>query len=254
VLVAGCAALGLFVGSFLGLVAVRMPAGEGVTSGRSHCDACRRPLAWFEVVPVVSWIALGGRCRTCRQRVPAASTLIELATAALFGAMAVRFDMHWELGGFLVLAAALVVLTAIDLRTRTLPRQILYVAAVGGIPFLVVGALVEGEPLRLWWSAVGAAGALAFFLLLYLAWTGAMGDGDVRLATLLGLFLGWIGPLHVPVGLFLGFFTGAIVGVAMIAAGRGGRRTALPFGPFLAIGATVTILAGRQIIDVWLGR
>ena len=253
-LVAGCGVLGLLVGSYLGLVADRLPAGERVVSGRSHCDACRRPLRPSELVPVVSWLAMRGRCRTCRARVPVTSTLVELATAGLFGAMAARFGPHWELGGFLTLVAALAVLTVIDVRTATLPRALIYLAAAGGAPFLVAGALASGEPQRLWWAALGASGSVAFFVVLRIGWPGAMGEGDVRLGGLVGLFLGWIGPLHAPVGLFLGFLAGAVVGVAMIAAGRAGRRTAVPFGPFLAVGSIVAILAGRDIIDVWLRR
>lgn len=253
-LVAGCVVLGLLVGSCLGLVADRLPAGERVVAGRSRCDSCRLPLRPFELVPVVSWLVLRGRCRTCRGRVPATSTVVELATAVLFAAMAARFGPRWELGGFLTLTAALVVLTVIDLRTSTLPRVLVYLAAATGTPFLVAGAVAAGEPQRLWWAAVGASGSVAFFALIRTGWAGAMGEGDVRLAALVGLFLGWIGLLHAPVGLFLGFFAGAVVGVAMIAAGRAGRRTAVPFGPFLAAGAIVAILAGRDIIDVWLRR
>ena len=112
--------------------------------------------------------------------------------------------------------------------------------------------MLDDELVRLQWALFGSLGALAFFLLLYLGWRDAMGDGDVRLAGLLGLFLGWIGPMHVPVGLFLGFLAGAVVGVVVLIAGKGDRRTALPFGPFLAAGATLTILWGHPIIRLWL--
>jgi leader peptidase (prepilin peptidase)/N-methyltransferase len=245
------AVFGLFVGSYLGVVVDRLPAGESTASGRSHCDACGRTLRWFELVPVVSWLALRGRCRTCGAAVSAQSTLIELATAALFAAMAWRFGWHWELGGYLVLVAALVALTAIDLHTQSLPREILYVAAALGVPFLVAGAFVADEAVRLQWAFFGGLGGLAFFLILYLGWRGAMGDGDVRLAALLGIFLGWIGPMHVPVGLFLGFVAGAVAGVALLARGAG-RKTAVPFGPFMAVGAVAVILWGQPLIDLWL--
>lgn len=252
-LAALCALGGLLVGSYLGVLADRIPAGRPTMTGRSHCDSCERTLSSWEMLPVVSWLALRGRCRTCHATVPARSTVMEIATAALFAAMAWRFGTHWELGAFLVLSAALVALTAIDLRTQTLPRRIIYIAAAATAPWLVAGALVAHRGVRLQWAALGAAGALAFFGLLYLGWRDGMGDGDVRLAPLLGAHLGWIGPLHVPVGLFLGFLSGALVGVVLLARGKG-RRTQVPFGPFMALGAVVAILWGHPIIDFWLQR
>ena len=251
-LVAACAVLGLLVGSYLGLVADRWPAGRATSAGRSCCDGCGTTLRWFELVPVASWVAQRGRCRTCGTHVPAASTLTELATATVFAALAARFGAQWALGGFLAGAAGLVVLTAIDRRTQTLPRRIIYVTAVLAVPFLVVGALRDDEAVRLQWALLGALGALAFFVLLYVGWRGSMGDGDVRLAGLIGLLLGWIGPLHVPVGLFLGFLAGAVVGSVQVARGAAGARSKVAFGPFLALGAIVTMLLGRPIIDLWL--
>jgi leader peptidase (prepilin peptidase)/N-methyltransferase len=255
VLTAAAIVLGLFVGSYLGLVVDRLPAGESTASGRSRCDACRRTLRWFELVPVVSWVVLRGRCRTCGAHIAVTSTLIEAATALLFASMVWRFGWHWELGGYVVLVAALVALTVIDLRTRRLPREITYVAAGLGVPFLVAGALVADEPERLLWALAGGAGALVFFLVLHLGWRGAMGEGDVRLAALLGVFLGWIGPMHVPVGLFLGFVAGALAGVGVMVLGRSrsGRKTAIPFGPFMALGAVIVIWWGQPLIRLWLG-
>ncbi len=199
----------------------------------------------------MSWLALRGRCRTCGARVPAQSTLIELATAVLFAAMAWRFGWHWELGGYLVLVAALVPLTVIDLHTQTLPRGSSTPAPPSACRSWSPARWSRDEPVRLQWALLGGLGGLGFFLLLYLGWKGGMGDGDVRLAALLGIFLGWIGPMHVPVGLFLGFVAGAVVGIAMLARGAG-RKTEVPFGPFMALGAVIVILWGHPIIDLWL--
>lgn len=251
-LVAICAVLGLLVGSYLGVVADRVPAGRGTSGGRSECDTCGTTLRWFELVPVASWLAQRGRCRTCGARVPGLSTAMELVTAGLFAALAAHFGSQWALGGFLVIAAGLVVLTVIDLRTQTLPRRIIYVTAALAVPFLVVGALRADEAVRLQWALYGSLGALAFFVVLYLGWRGSMGDGDVRLAALIGLFLGWIGPMHVPVGLFLGFLAGAVVGSVRVARGTAGAKTKLAFGPYLAIGAVVTIFVGHPLIRLWL--
>ena len=113
---------------------------------------------------------------------------------------------------------------------------------------------MDDDTVRLQWSALGGLGALAFFLLLHIGWRGSIGDGDVRLAALLGVFLGWLGPMHVPVGLFLGFLTAALVALPLLATGRAARTTRLVFGPFMAAGAVMAILWGRTLIPLWLGE
>jgi leader peptidase (prepilin peptidase)/N-methyltransferase len=175
-----------------------------------------------------------------------------MVTAALFGVMAARWGRHLETLAYIILVAALVALSAIDLRTRRLPRRLIYLAAASSAPLLVVAAIQRHQPHRVANAAIGAGIGLGFFLLLFVVWPGGMGDGDVRLAGLLGMHLGWIGLLHVPVGLFLGFLAGAVAGV--VALGRGkDRKATLPFGPFMALGALVAIVWGRSLIRVWLG-
>jgi len=253
VLVTLLAVLGTMVGSYLGVVADRLPREEPTSTGRSHCDACGAALRWFELIPLVSWLVQRGRCRRCGAWITLAPLLTEVAGGVLFAVMAARFGEHLETAAFVVLMAVLIPLTVIDLRTRRLPRELIYLGGALGAPLLVISALLADEPQRIWWAAVGAGGALAFFLALYLGWSGGMGDGDVRLSALLGMYLGWIGLLHVPVGLFLGFLAGAVAGVVALARG-GGRKTAVPFGPFMALGAVVAILWGHDLIDVWLWR
>lgn len=253
VLEAVSAVLGLLVGSYLGVLADRIPAGEPTAVGRSHCDSCDATLRWFELIPVISWVAQRGRCRRCGARIPVLSTVLELATAGLFAALAARFGMHWQLGGFLVMGAGLLLLSVIDLQTQKLPRRVMYVMTTLAVPFLVVGAVRMHQPVRLEWALFGCLGGLGFFLILYFGWRGSMGDGDVRLAAMLGLFLGWIGPMHTPVGLFLGFLAGAIVGSIRISRGHG-LKSKLAFGPYLALGAVVTIFVGHPLIRLWLHR
>ncbi len=250
---ATCAIFGLLAGSYLGVLADRLPAGEATVAGRSHCDACGATLRWFELLPVISWLLQRGRCRRCHAGVPVTSTVIELVTAGLFAGLAARFGPRWELGGFLVLGGGLVLLSVIDLRTQTLPRRIIYVMTSLALPFLVVGALRRHQGVRLEWAVFGSVGALGFFMVLYFGWRGSMGDGDVRLAAMLGLFLGWIGPMHTPVGLFLGFLAGAIVGSIHISRSHA-IKTKLAFGPYLALGATVAIFIGHPLIRLWLRR
>ncbi|MGB8861880.1 MAG: A24 family peptidase, partial [Ilumatobacteraceae bacterium] len=157
-----------------------------------------------------------------------------MSTSLLFGLTAWHFGLSWRTPAYCVLMAGLVALTWIDLRLRRLPREVTYATAAVGVPLLVVAALVEHRPERLWMMALGAAISFALMGLIYLASRGGMGDGDVRLAPLIGAYLGWLNPGLAPVGLFFGFATGAVVGIAVLIAKRGDRKTAVPFGPFLA--------------------
>ena len=178
--------------------------------------------------------------------------ILELLTGLLFGMFAWKFGLDWALPAYCALAVGLIGLSWIDLRTKRLPRQIIYVTAIIGIPLLCVAALVNDEPERIWMMLLGAGIALAFMSLVYVVSRGGMGDGDVRLSPLLGAYLGWLNPGLVPVGLFFGFFAGAVVGVAMMATGRAGRKTAVPFGPFLALGTIVAIFVGQRCIDIFM--
>jgi leader peptidase (prepilin peptidase)/N-methyltransferase len=248
----GAAVLGLLIGSFLTVVVDRVPRGASVVRPSSVCGSCGLELGPLDLVPVVSWVALRGRCRRCGARIGVEPLVLELGTAALFVEMVVHFGAGWTAVAYCVLCAGLLALSWIDLRTRRLPREITYVVAAIGVPLLVVAALVEHRPGRITTMVVGAAIALAFMGLLYVVSRGGMGDGDVRLSPLLGAYLGWLGLGFVPVGLFLGFLFGAVVGLAVMAVGSAGRKTAIPFGPFLAAGTVVGVLAGQAIIDaVW---
>jgi leader peptidase (prepilin peptidase) / N-methyltransferase len=246
------AVYGLLIGSFLSVVVDRVPRGASIVSPGSACGACGLRLGVPDLVPVFSWLALRGRCRRCRTPIGAEPLVLELLTGSLFGLMAWKFGLSWELPAFCIFAAGLVALSRIDLVTMRLPREITYITAALGVPFLVIAALVKDEPRRLLWMVVGAAIAGAFLGLVFVASRGGMGDGDVRLAPLLGAYLGWIKLGYVPVGLFYGFFAGALVGVVLMVVGKAGRRTAVPFGPFLAFGALAAVFTGQWFIDlVW---
>lgn len=253
-LLVGLWVFGLLIGSFLTVVIERVPDRRSIVTPGSTCDSCGRDLTPLDLVPVVSWVVLRGRCRGCSAPIGIAPVLVELATATVFVLLGWQIDWRLALPGFLVLGAALVALTAIDLRLQRLPREIVYVAFGLGVPWLVADALVEGEPERVVTLVLGAVIALGVFVLIYVGARGGFGEGDVRLAPLLGAYLGWFDLWHVAVGLFLGFVFGALVGVVGMATGRAGRKTALPFGPFMALGALVGVLAGEPIVDVWLQR
>jgi leader peptidase (prepilin peptidase)/N-methyltransferase len=253
-LVSIAAVAGLLIGSFLTVVVDRVPRGASVVRPGSACGACGLELGPLDLVPVFSWLILGGKCRRCRTPIGVEPLVLELATAGTFVAMALHFRRGWEVAAYCALCAGLVALSWIDLHTKRLPREITYVTAAIGAPLLVVAALVRDEPRRIWTMLGGAAIALAFMGLLYVASRGGMGDGDVRLSPLLGGYLGWLGLGYVPAGLFLGFLFGSIVGVAGMVAGRAGRKTALPFGPFLALGTVVAVFIGRWMIDTFFPK
>lgn len=248
-LVVYAAVFGLIIGSFLTVVVDRVPRGASIVSPGSACGACGLRLGPRDLVPVFSWLVLGGKCRRCRTSIGIEPLVLELVTCGLFVSMAVHFDRVAETIAFCILSAGLVALSWIDLKTKRLPREITYAVAAMGVPVLVIAALVRDEPRRIATMAGGAAIALAFMWFLYVASRGGMGDGDVRLSPLLGAYLGWLGLPYVPVGLFVGFLLGAIVGVGAMAVGRAGRKSAVPFGPFLAAGTIIAVFIGRAAID-----
>lgn len=252
--IAYSAVLGLLIGSFLTVVVDRVPRHASIVSPGSACGACGLRLGPLDLVPVVSWVALRGKCRSCRTPIGVEPILVELVTAGLFVAMAVEFGLSWELAAYCVLSAGLVALSVIDLKTQRLPREITYVTMALGAPLLVVAALVADEPERIWMAALGAVIYVALMGLIYVASRGGMGDGDVRLSPLLGMYLGWANPGLVPVSLFLASIVGSVAGIAMMLLGRGGRKTAIPFGPFLAAGTIAAVFVGQDLLDLVMAR
>jgi leader peptidase (prepilin peptidase)/N-methyltransferase len=246
---------GLVIGSFLTVVVDRVPRGESVNAPPSRCGSCGLRLGPLDLVPVFSWLALRGRCRRCHAPIGIDPIVIELTNAVLFVLMAIRFeDTRAAIPAYCILMSVLLAQTWIDLQTQRLPREITYTGMVLGAISLSVAAIVIDEPERIWMAALGAVIALATMWLIYTFSRGGMGDGDVRLAPLLGMYLGWLNPGIVLPGLFFGFVAGAVVGVAMMAIDRAGRRTAVPFGPFLALGTVVAIFVGQHFVDLVLAR
>jgi leader peptidase (prepilin peptidase)/N-methyltransferase len=245
---------GLLAGSFLTVVVDRVPRGASVVTPGSACGNCGLRLGPRDLVPVFSWLILRGKCRQCHTSIGTEPLVLELSTSFLFGLTAWHFGLSWMTPAYCVLMAGLVALSWVDLRTKRLPREITYWTAIVGVPLLCVAALVEHEPRRMLTMLLGAAISLAVMWLIYVVSRGGMGDGDVRLAPLLGAYLGWLNPGLALVGLFFGFLTGAIVGVVMLVASQGDRKTAVPFGPFLALGTVLAIFVGQTYIDFILGR
>jgi leader peptidase (prepilin peptidase)/N-methyltransferase len=238
--------VGLAIGSFANVVAYRLPRGESLLRPPSHCPECGHPIRAYDNVPVVSWLVLRGRCRDCRAAIPPRYPLVEAATGVLFGAIVgVRWDDATAIALGLVLVAFLVPLTLIDLDVRRLPNALVYPCAAAG---LVLGTALDpgGEPERL----IAAAIAFAVFLLAALVYPAGMGMGDVKLAGVLGLYLGRDVAVAIAAALLLALAVGlAIIARKGVAAGR---KTAVPFGPFLAAGAVIGILVGPQLMDAYL--
>ncbi|HEX2295690.1 MAG TPA: prepilin peptidase [Actinomycetota bacterium] len=251
-LVAFTGVLGLIFGSFGTVAAWRIPRRETIVSGRSRCPKCGAQITALENIPVVSWVALRGRCRHCGNPISVRYPLIELATGVLFALSAAKFGWSVETFVFAAFFWVLVVLTVIDLDHKLLPNRVVYPAFVAGWGGLVLAAIADESTERLRDAAIGAAIFGGTFFLIALIAPRGMGFGDVKLAFVLGTFLGYTRLGLVPLGMFLAFLTGALTGVAAMLASGGGRKMQIPFGPFLALGTALAIFAGDPLLDAYL--
>ena len=236
---------GLVAGSFFNVVAYRLPRHESLVTPGSHCPGCQAEIKPYDNVPVFSWLLLRGHCRSCRQHISARYPLVEALTAALAVAIVVTKHGAHDLALGLVLLAVLVPVALIDLEHRIIPNLVLAPAAVAAIA-IGLATKPSGVPEQL----IAGAAAAGFLLIFLLAYPKGMGMGDVKLAGVLGLFLGRsVGP-----AILVGVLAGAIVGAALMSrvGVNQGRKTALPFGPFLAFGGVVGILAGPALVHFYL--
>jgi leader peptidase (prepilin peptidase)/N-methyltransferase len=248
-----CGIFGLAVGSFLNVVIWRVPRRESISAPPSHCPECDHAIAPYDNVPVISWLALRGRCRHCGVRISARYPAVELLTALLFAAMGARFYDSLVLPAYLVFTAGLIALSMIDLDHYLLPNRVMYPIGFLAVPLLFLGSVFDGDVEAFGRALVGGAAAFAVFYVIHVISPRGMGFGDVRLSFLLGCFLGYLSWWHVAFGLFAGFLYGALVGVTLLALGRRGRRQHIPFGPFLAAGTLTIVLIGQPIIDAYTG-
>jgi leader peptidase (prepilin peptidase)/N-methyltransferase len=252
VLAAFAGLVGLIFGSFLNVVVHRVPRGESVVSPPSACPGCGNRIRPRDNVPVLGWLLLRGRCRDCQQPISVRYPLVELGTGLLFAVVSLRFGFDPVLPAYLYLAAVGLALALIDLDCRRLP-DVLTLPSYPVAIALLGGAALLGSDSGEWVRAlVGGAVMYAVYFALCFAYPAGMGFGDVKLAGVLGLYTGWIGWGAWAVGLFLGFFLGGVFGVALILAKRGGRKTAVPFGPFMLLGALLAVLLGEQMAQGYL--
>jgi leader peptidase (prepilin peptidase) / N-methyltransferase len=241
--------LGLLVGSFLNVVIYRVPLKQSVVTPRSRCPGCETALAPRDNIPVVSWLMLRGRCRTCSMRISPRYPVVELLTAIAFGVMAAHFGTDWALPAFLVFTACLISVSAVDIERFIVPNRIIVATLAVGFPLLVVAAAAGDDWNQLVRGVLGGLAASGGLLVMNLINPRWMGMGDVKLCLVLGLFLGWLSWGHVGVGMFLGFLLGAVGGVILIATGLRTRKDHIPFAPFLAAGAYITVLSGSAFLD-----
>jgi leader peptidase (prepilin peptidase)/N-methyltransferase len=247
-LVGYCALFGLIVGSFLNVVIYRVPRKESIVSPRSACPTCDTPIAPRDNVPILSWLYLRGRCRNCQSPISMRYPLVEAATAGLFAGVAARIGFSWTLPAYLVLAAGLLALACTDMEHLLLPKRIVYpVLGLFGA-LLVVAAAITGHWHNLLVAGISGAVWFAIFFAMNFISPRALGFGDVRLAPVLGLALGWLGIRYVLLGFFAANLIGAVIGIALIASKRMSRQQQIPYGVFLAIGTLLAIFAGPELL------
>jgi leader peptidase (prepilin peptidase)/N-methyltransferase len=236
---------GLLIGSFVTVVAHRVPRGESIVGPRSRCPGCGAQIAAYDNVPVLSWLVLRGRARCCGASISARYPLTELSVAVLYAAtVVVLWGDPTEVVEGLVFVPVLVAVTLTDLDRRIIPNKILLVGAIGA-----VAAAAIGDPGSLPGRLIAGAGAGGVLFLVALAYPRGMGLGDVKLAATMGLFLG----RNVIPAIFVALLAGSVVGLAIIARhGPEARKRAIPFGPFLALGGIVGLLAGDQLVHLYL--
>ena len=243
-LIAMVGMIGLIVGSFYNVVGLRIPKKESLVTPPSHCPNCQRRLTVRDLIPVISYIFLRGKCRTCGAKVSPIYAITELATGVLFAFATWRIGITWELAVALLFISLLVIINVSDIAYMLIPNKILLFF----LPFFIVGRIVS--PLEPWWdSIVGAAIGFSLLLLIAIVSKGGMGGGDIKLFLLIGLVLGTV---HTLLTLFLASVIGMIVGIIVLKIKRKGRKTPVPFGPSIVVAAIIVYFYGDQIVNAYL--
>jgi leader peptidase (prepilin peptidase)/N-methyltransferase len=238
-------AFGAAIGSFVNVLAYRLPRRESIVKPRSRCPQCKTQIAGYDNIPVISWLLLRGRCRHCRAQIPVRYPLVEVLTAVLFVCVGLKIGLEDTLAPALALTITLVAAAETDLEHHIIPNRLMATSAIAAV---VLWAVVD--PGQLPENLIAGAAAGGFLLLAALAYPAGMGMGDVKLAGVMGLYLG----ASVAPALFIGFAAGALVGIGIVAVrGASARKQGVPFGPFLALGGIAGLLWGPAIID-WYGH
>ncbi|HEV7564861.1 MAG TPA: prepilin peptidase [Microbacteriaceae bacterium] len=260
---------GSLIGSFLNVVVYRVPLKRSVVSPPSACTDCGARIKGYDNIPVLSWLVLRGKCRNCGSAISARYPIVELATGLFFAAVTVWFASvrvsirPWstvptglagelELLAFLYLAAVSIALALIDLDTHTLPNRIVMPSYVVGVALLAAAGILSGDYGALLRAAIGMASLWLSYLLMALAYPGGMGFGDVKLAGVLGLFLGYLGWSQLAVGAFAAFVLGGLFSLVLLVTRKANRKSGIPFGPWMLGGAWVGALLGEPLLHGYL--
>ncbi|NVN89886.1 MAG: prepilin peptidase [Desulfuromonadales bacterium] len=240
---------GAVVGSFLNVCICRLPANESVVSPPSHCPHCQYPIRWFDNIPIVSYLLLGGKCRGCQAKISLQYPLVELLNGLVCLALFISFGPTLDFCVFFLFCSALVVITFIDLEHQIIPDEI-------SLPGIVIGFLCSFVLNGLGWlnSLLGillGGGSLLLVAYCYQRLTGkeGMGGGDIKLLAMMGAFLGW---KSIPFIIFASSLVGSVVGVTLMLIQKKDSKLAIPFGPYLAFGALLYIFFGPRLIDWYL--
>ncbi|KRC56958.1 peptidase A24 [Nocardioides sp. Root79] len=244
--------LGLNIGSFLNVVVHRVPAGESIVHPPSACPKCGHAIRNRHNVPVLGWLVLRGKCFDCGEPISARYPLVEAGTGVAFALVALRFGADEDglrlLPAYLAFAGIGIALALIDLDVKRLPDVIV----LPSYPVLAALLLVDGDGEALVRAAIGGAILFAFFFIVWFAAPGGMGFGDVKLAGIVGAMTAYLTWGTLLVGAFMGFLLGAVAGVMLMVSGKAGRKTAVPFGPFMILGAWAAILGAAGLGDYYL--
>jgi len=244
--------VGLVIGSFLNVVVWRVPRHLSVVHPPSACPRCGSRIAAYDNVPVLSWLVLRGRCRRCHEPIAARYPLVELGTGLAFAAVVWRFGLTWQVPAYLYLAAIGIALALIDIDVHRLPDAIVLPSYPVVAVLLTAAAWADGT----WWplgrAGIGALALGAFYGVTWLAYPKGMGRGDVKLAVIVGAALAWVGWGALVVGAFAAFLLGGIFSIALMAAGRAGRKSKVPFGPWMIVGAAVGVAVGETLWSAYL--
>jgi leader peptidase (prepilin peptidase)/N-methyltransferase len=239
-----CFLLGIAVGSFLNVCIWRLPREESVIRPGSHCPACSTVLGVRDLIPILSWIFLRGKCRFCGARISHRYPAVELLTGGLFLVTYLYYGPSWEMIAAMLFSAFMVAITFIDLDHQIILDGMLVLLAVCGLVLQLVTGTVG-----FWSMWLGALAGGGLLLVLAIISRGGMGGGDVKFAAALGFWLGWP---EILLGLFIGFVSGGLISLLLLVTGLRGRKDFIPFGPFIALGAWITLLYGKQILTWYL--
>ncbi len=250
---------GIAIGSFLNVVADRVPGGQSLIFPPSHCPSCQRRISRYDLIPLVSYLLLQGRCRYCKSSIPVRVLLVELFTGLLLAFLLWHFGLSWELLIVALYSFVFIVLFMIDMEHGILPNKIIYPAAAAALIMVAAGSITGYEPAGITaetgsgiWivdAAIGFAIGFVFFFVVALIFRGGMGWGDVKLAGLMGLVAGY--PLII-VAIFIAIVGGGLLAALLIATKIKSRKDAIPFGPFLTLAAIVTLIWGQHILTWYL--